>query len=84
VSWRPSGSVRWRVDCLSRMTESKALLQLLSKEELGLQDLQAFHRELDKVKHFDQDVFRNIAYLSGEIGELVTAIRGVRKASNSS
>ena len=66
------------------MTESKALLQLLSKEELGLQDLQAFHRELDKVKHFDQNVFRNIAYLSGEIGELVTAIRGLRKASNSS
>jgi NTP pyrophosphatase (non-canonical NTP hydrolase) len=64
------------------MSESKVLLQLLSKDQLGLQDLQTFHRELDQEKHFDQDVFRNIAYLSGEIGELVSAIRRFRKANN--
>ena len=56
--------------------------QLLSKDELGLQELQAFHREFDKEKHFDQDIFRNIAYLSGEIGELVSAIRRLRRASD--
>ena len=64
------------------MSESEALIQLLSKDGFGLQDLQAFHRELDKEKQFDQDVFRNIAYLSGEIGELVSAIRKLRKANN--
>ena len=55
------------------------MIDLLSKDNLGLNDLQAFHRELDKEKHFDQDIFRNIAYLSGEIGELVSAIRKLRK-----
>lgn len=55
---------------------------LLSKDNLGLQDLQAFHKELDKEKQFDQDVFRNIAYLTGEIGELVSAIRKLRKIKN--
>jgi NTP pyrophosphatase (non-canonical NTP hydrolase) len=64
------------------MSEREALFQLLSKDCLGLQDLQAFHRELDKEKHFDQDIFRNIAYLSGEIGELVSAIRRLRKAND--
>jgi NTP pyrophosphatase (non-canonical NTP hydrolase) len=64
------------------MSTSEALLQLLSKDRHGLQDLQTFHRELDQEKHFDQDIFRNIAYLSGEIGELVSAVRRLRKASN--
>lgn len=53
---------------------------LLTKENLGIRDLQAFHKELDREKHFDQDIFRNVAYLSGEIGELVTAIRQFQKA----
>jgi len=55
------------------------MTDLLFKDNLGLQDLQAFHKELDKEKQFDQDIFRNIAYLSGEIGELVSAIRKLRK-----
>jgi len=59
-------------------------LQLLLKDSLGLQDLQAFHKVLDNEKHFDQDVFRNIAYLSGEVGELVSAIRGLCKAKDAS
>lgn len=53
---------------------------LLSKDKLSLQELQAFHKTLDREKQFDQDIFRNIAYLSGEIGELVSAIRKFRKA----
>jgi NTP pyrophosphatase (non-canonical NTP hydrolase) len=57
---------------------------LLSRDPLVLQDLQIFHKELDKEKQFDQDIFRNIAYLSGEIGELVSAIRKLRKANDSS
>jgi NTP pyrophosphatase (non-canonical NTP hydrolase) len=64
------------------MSEKETLSQLLSKNCLGLQDLQAFHRELDQEKHFDQDIFRNIAYLSGEIGELVSAIRVLRKTDD--
>ena len=55
---------------------------LLSKDNLGFQDLQAFHKELDKEKQFDQDIFRNIAYLSGEVGELVSAIRKLRKVKD--
>ena len=47
-----------------------------------MQELQSFHVALDNEKHFDQDIFRNIAYLSGEIGELVSAIRKLRKANN--
>jgi NTP pyrophosphatase (non-canonical NTP hydrolase) len=46
---------------------------ILSKDNLSLKDLQVFHRELDAEKHFDQDIFRNVAYLSGEIGEFVSA-----------
>lgn len=61
------------------MSDKEILVQLLAKNCLGLQDLQAFHRALDQAKHFDQDIFRNIAYLSGEIGELVSAIRVLRK-----
>ena len=58
------------------------MLDLLSKDSLGLQDIQAFHKALDEEKHFDQDIFRNIAYLTGEIGELASAIRKLRKAVN--
>jgi NTP pyrophosphatase (non-canonical NTP hydrolase) len=60
------------------------MIDILSRDPLELKDLQIFHRELDKEKQFDQDVFRNIAYLSGEIGELVSAVRKLRKAKNSS
>ncbi|HLO16156.1 MAG TPA: MazG nucleotide pyrophosphohydrolase domain-containing protein [Anaerolineales bacterium] len=55
---------------------------LLSKDHLELKDLQVFHRELDKEKQFDQDIFRNVAYLCGEIGELVSAFRKLRKAKD--
>jgi NTP pyrophosphatase (non-canonical NTP hydrolase) len=60
------------------------MTDLLSRDTLVLQDLQTFHKELDKEKQFDQDIFRNIAYLSGEIGELVSAIRKLRKIQDSS
>jgi NTP pyrophosphatase (non-canonical NTP hydrolase) len=56
--------------------------ELLAKTDLTLQDLQAFHKELDEEKQFDKDIFRNIAYLTGEIGELVSAIRKLRKTTD--
>ena len=64
------------------MSGSETYLQVLSKKQLGLRDLQAFHNGLDEEKHFDRDVFRNVAYLSAEIGELVSAIRVLRKVEN--
>jgi NTP pyrophosphatase (non-canonical NTP hydrolase) len=47
---------------------------------LTLRDLQAFHEALDREKGFDLDMLRNVAYLSEEIGEVVTAIRNLRGA----
>jgi len=58
------------------------MIDLLSGDRLSIQDLQAFHQALDNEKQFDQDIFRNVAYLTGEIGELVSAIRKVRMAGN--
>jgi hypothetical protein len=60
------------------------MIDLLSNDHPKRKDLQIFHRELDKDRQFDQDVFRNVAYLSGEIGELVIAVRKLRKAKNAS
>ena len=60
------------------------MMELLSKDNLGIRDLQAFHKALGEEKQFDQDIFRNIAYLSGEIGELVSAIRKLRKVQDAS
>jgi NTP pyrophosphatase (non-canonical NTP hydrolase) len=58
------------------------MMDLLSGGTLALQDLQTFHKKLDKEKQFDQDMVRNIAYLSGEIGELVSAIRRLQKVQS--
>ena len=58
------------------------MTDILSKDNLGLKDLQVFHRELDAEKHFDQDIFRNVAYLYGEIGEFVSAVRKLRKVND--
>ncbi|WKZ46079.1 MAG: MazG-like family protein [Anaerolineales bacterium] len=55
---------------------------LLSRNNLGLKDLQAFHKQLDQEKSFDQDIFRNVAYLTGEIGEMVSAIRKLRQTKD--
>ncbi len=48
-----------------------------------LRDLQAFHEELDSEKEFDTDLFRNIAYLTEEVGEVVQAARALKRASES-
>ena len=54
----------------------------LTKGNPGLRDLQAFHEALDRDKGFDVDMLRNIAYLSEEVGEVVTAIRALQEAEN--
>lgn len=46
-----------------------------------LEGLQAFHNNLDQNKGFDTDLIRNVAYLSGEVGEVMTAIRALNKAN---
>ena len=51
------------------------LAALLDGERLGISDLQAFHVALDEKKGFDLDMIRNIAYLVGELGEVVHAAR---------
>ena len=55
-------------------TPSK-MTDLLAKKRLDIRDLQAFHALLDEEKGFDQDMLRNIAYLAGELGEVVHAAR---------
>jgi NTP pyrophosphatase (non-canonical NTP hydrolase) len=57
--------------------------ELLTKDDLCLRDLQAFHESLDREKGFDLDMLRNVAYLSEEIGEVVHAIRVFKKAEGS-
>jgi NTP pyrophosphatase (non-canonical NTP hydrolase) len=47
--------------------------------DTALRHVQNFHRELDEQKGFDQDLLRNVALLSGEVGELVRAIQDLRR-----
>jgi NTP pyrophosphatase (non-canonical NTP hydrolase) len=56
--------------------------EILDKNHPTLRDLQAFHEWLDREKGFDTDMFRNVAFLSGEIGEVVKAIREIHWAQN--
>lgn len=51
------------------------MVELLARDRLEIRDLQAFHAALDEEKGFDQDMIRNIAYLAGELGEVVHAAR---------
>ena len=66
----------WAKQRVNTMSHHAAeLASLLSKERLGIGDLQAFHVALDEEKGFDLDIIRNIAYLVGELGEVVHAAR---------
>jgi len=58
--------------------------ELLDDGNLSIRRLQAFHESLDHEKGFDQDLLRNVAYLSEEIGEVVTAIRDLKEADDPS
>ncbi len=54
--------------------------ELLSRDQLCIRELQTFHELLDREKGFDADLLRNVAYLSGEIGEVVSAVRNFKTA----
>ncbi|WP_089942394.1 MazG nucleotide pyrophosphohydrolase domain-containing protein [Candidatus Entotheonella palauensis] len=54
--------------------------ELFTKDNPSLRECQAFHESLDQEKSFDVDMLRNVAYLSEEIGEVVSAIRDFKKA----
>jgi NTP pyrophosphatase (non-canonical NTP hydrolase) len=56
----------------------------LNKDQICIRELQAFHEVLDRDKSFDLDMLRNVAYLSEEIGEVVSAIRRFKKAEDPS
>jgi NTP pyrophosphatase (non-canonical NTP hydrolase) len=54
--------------------------ELLISDHPDIRELQAFHEALDREKGFGADMLRNVAYLSEEIGEVVSAIRDIEKA----
>lgn len=56
------------------------MTDLPANDRLGIRDLQAFHRALDEEKAFDLDMFRNVAYLVEELGEVVSTARQLRQA----
>jgi NTP pyrophosphatase (non-canonical NTP hydrolase) len=58
--------------------------ELLDQHNLSIRQLQTFHESLDREKGFDLDMLRNVAYLSEEVGEVVTAIRDLKRADDPS
>lgn len=56
----------------------------LNEDNLCLRELQTFHKSLDCEKGFGVDMLRNVAYLSEEIGEMVSAIRSLENADEPS
>jgi len=55
-----------------------------SEDPLGLDSIQAFHRELDQLKDFDLDPVRNVAYLAEEVGEVASAVRRLNNSTDGS
>jgi NTP pyrophosphatase (non-canonical NTP hydrolase) len=56
--------------------------EMLDRDDATLADLQRFHGWLRGRKDFDRDLFRNVAYLSSEVGELVHALREMRRTAD--
>ncbi len=55
---------------------------ILDQETLGLRDMQQFHAWLDEIKGFDQTPLINLAFLAGEVGEVINAVRGLQRAED--
>ena len=53
--------------------------ELPAEADLTLRNLQAFHGSLDQEKSFDTDVIHNVAYLTAEVGEVMGAIRELKR-----
>ncbi|MBN2501224.1 MAG: MazG-like family protein [Anaerolineales bacterium] len=56
--------------------------ELPAEADLTLRNLQAFHISLDQDKSFDTDVIRNVAYLTAELGEVMGAIRELKRGES--
>ena len=52
---------------------------ILLQETVDLRDMQRFHAWLDELKQFDQTVMPNLAYLAGEVGEVINAVRDLER-----
>jgi len=55
-------------------------MSVVPEKNSSLRQLQLFHSKLDEEKYFDKDLLRNVAFLTGEIGELVRVIQDIRNA----
>ena len=53
---------------------------ILEQERVDLRNMQAFHEWLDEIKQFDKDPMTNLAYLAGEVGEVINAVRYLRRS----
>ncbi|MGB1252009.1 MAG: MazG nucleotide pyrophosphohydrolase domain-containing protein [Candidatus Promineifilaceae bacterium] len=53
---------------------------ILEQERIDLRDMQKFHVWLDELKQFDQEPMTNLAYLAGEVGEVINAVRYLRRS----
>ena len=58
--------------------------EIPAETDLTLRSLQTFHLALDQEKSFDTDVIRNVAYLTAEVGEVMGAIRELKRGEDTS
>lgn len=56
--------------------------EILEQDKIDLHDMQKFHAWLDEVKGFDQTPMINLAFLAGEVGEVINALRGLQRAED--
>ncbi len=49
--------------------------EILEQDKVDLRDMQRFHAWLDELKQFDQAIMPNLAFLAGEVGEVINAVR---------
>jgi NTP pyrophosphatase (non-canonical NTP hydrolase) len=54
-------------------------MSTIPSDGASLREWQAFHARLDECKSFDRDLLHNVAYLCGEIGELVGVLQDLRR-----
>ncbi len=57
-----------------------SISEIIESDSINLHQMQAFHAWLDEVKQFDQSVMINLAYLAGEVGEVINAVRDSQRA----
>ncbi len=54
----------------------------LPTENARIRELQRFHDAFDCEKQFDRDMIANAAYLAEEVGEVISAIRVLKRAQD--